>query len=209
LKKLSHPEDLNTQLRILKSARSIFHTKGLEGARMQEIADHAGINKAMLHYYYRSKEKLFDAVFEEAIERLIPKLRDLLNAEMPLFEKIEFFVDNYLSLLLNNMYMPVFLVNEMNQNPERFVKTLSEKLKLKPDVFISQIKKASKEGLIKHVDPGQLFVNLISMCVFPFVARPMIMGGFGMSEADFARFIKKRKKEIPKFVIDSIKAKRK
>jgi len=176
---------------------------------MQEIADDAGINKAMLHYYYRNKEKLFEAVFEEAIQRLIPKIRDILNAEMPLFEKIEFFVDNYLSLLLENMYMPVFIINEMNQNPRRFVKTLSDKLRFKPDVFISQIKKAVKNRLIKPVDPGQLFINLISMCVFPFVARPMIMGTFGMSEDAFIKFIKKRKQEIPKFIIDSIKIKKK
>lgn len=172
---------------------------------MQEIADEAGINKAMLHYYYQSKEKLFDAVFEEAIERLIPKVRDLLNTEMPLFEKIEYVVDTYLSLLLKNMYLPGFVINSINQNPDKFVKKLSYGLKLKPDVFILQIKDAVKEGVIKPVDPAQLFVSLLSMCIFPFAAKPMIMGAFGMSEDAFVKFIKKRKLEIPKLIINSIK----
>ena len=85
----------NTEERILESARQIFQAKGLQGARMQEIADKAGINKAMLHYYYRSKELLFEAVFEEAANRIFPKIVELLNTDYPLFEKIEYFVDYF------------------------------------------------------------------------------------------------------------------
>ena len=83
--------DKNTEQKILESARNIFHKKGLSGSRMQEIADKAGINKAMLHYYYSSKDKLFDAVFQEAIKRIFPEISKLLNEEMPLFEKIIYF----------------------------------------------------------------------------------------------------------------------
>ena len=117
--------DRTAEQRILVSAREIFHKRGFEGARMQEIADKAGINKALLHYYFRSKEKLFDAVFDEALKALLPKVKELLNAELPLFDKIKYFTENYITLLMKNMYLPVFVINEMYQNPEKFVGTFT------------------------------------------------------------------------------------
>ena len=138
--------DVNTEQKILESARNIFHKKGLSGSRMQEIADKAGINKAMLHYYYSSKDKLFDAVFQEAIKRIFPELSKLLNEEMPLFEKIIYFSDKYISLLQQNVYLPSFVMNEMNQNPERFKKSFLKNVNIKPDIFIAQIKKGIKDN---------------------------------------------------------------
>lgn len=195
--------------RILISARDIFHRKGFEGARMQEIADNAKINKALLHYYFRSKEKLFDAVFEEALKALLPKVKELLSSELPLFDKIKYFTDKYISLLMDNMYLPVFVINELYQNPDKFLGTFSEKNNITPALFISQINSAIKSKLIKSVDPRQLFVNLMSMCVYPFLAKPLLMKIYNLDEKGFVKFINKRKKEIPEFIIDSIKLKRK
>ena len=197
----------NTEERILESARQIFQAKGLQGARMQEIADKAGINKAMLHYYYRSKELLFEAVFEEAANRIFPKIVELLNTDYPLFEKIEHFVDYYLSFLLENKYMPAFVLNELNQNPERLVKLMSDKDIFKQDKFIEQINKAIKDELIIPIDPRQLITNIISMSIFPFAGRPILMGIFKLDEESYYQFIESRKKEVPKFIINAIKVK--
>jgi len=197
----------NTEERILESARQIFQAKGLQGARMQEIADKAGINKAMLHYYYRSKELLFEAVFEEAANRIFPKIVELLNTDYPLFEKIEHFVDYYLSFLLENKYMPAFVLNELNQNPERLVKLMSDKGIFKQDKFIEQINKAIKDELITPIDPRQLITNIISMSIFPFTGRPILMGIFKLDEESYYQFIESRKKEVPKFIINAIKVK--
>ena len=197
----------NTEERILESARQIFQAKGLQGARMQEIADKAGINKAMLHYYYRSKELLFEAVFEEAANRIFPKIVELLNTDYPLFEKIEHFVDYYLSFLLENKYMPAFVLNELNQNPERLVKLMSDKGIFKQDKFIEQINKAIKDKLIIPIDPRQLITNIISMSIFPFAGRPILMGIFKLDEESYYQFIESRKKEVPKFIINAIKVK--
>ena len=82
----------NTEAQILKAAREVFIAKGLDGARMQEIADHAGINKALLHYYFRTKEKLFEAVFREVASNLFPAMKQVLSAELGIKEKITFFV---------------------------------------------------------------------------------------------------------------------
>jgi len=199
--------DINTEQKILESARNIFHKKGLSGSRMQEIADNAGINKAMLHYYYSSKDKLFDAVFQEAIKRIFPEISKLLNEEMPLFEKIIYFSDKYISLLQQNVFLPSFLLNEMNQNPQRFKKSFLKNKKIKPDIFIAQIKKGINDKIIIPLDPMQLFINMMSMCIFPFIAKNMIMITYRFSQKQFDQFIESRKKEIPEFIINSIKKK--
>ena len=196
-----------TEERILESARQIFQVKGLQGARMQEIADKAGINKAMLHYYYRSKELLFEAVFEEAANRIFPKIVEFLNTDYPLFEKIERFVDYYLTTLLENKYMPAFVLNELNQNPERLVKLMSDRGIFKQDKFIEQINNAIKDELIIPIDPRQLITNIISMSIFPFAGRPILMGLFKLDEESYYQFIESRKKEVPKFIINAIKVK--
>jgi len=197
--------DINTHERILASAKKIFCLKGLDGARMQEIADEANINKAMLHYYFRNKEALFDAVFAEATGNILPQVSELLNAEMPLLEKISYFTDKYITILSENSVIPAFIIKEMNNNPEKFFKIFKEKVRFKPDVFIKQIRSAVRDGVIKPVDPVQLFLNMISLCIFPFLARPMIMSVFEMNDEDFRKFLTKRKKEIPVFIINSIK----
>jgi len=197
--------DKGTEQRILQSAKKIFHKKGLGGSRMQEIADNAGINKAMLHYYFRSKDKLFDAVFEDALKDFLPKVNELLNAELPLFEKIEHFVENYISILLENIYLPSFIIYEINQNPEKLTSLLKNKKDLHTEIFKRQINDAVKKKLIDPIDPVQLIINMIAMCIFPVIWKPIIMKIFGMSEKAFIEFIKLRKKEIPRFIINSIK----
>lgn len=175
---------------------------------MQEIADDAGINKAMLHYYYRNKDKLFDAVFEEAMDRIFPKVKELLAVELPLFQKIEYFVENYITILSENVYLPAFIINEINQNPEKLSQMLTGKKNLSPEVFIKQIGDASQMNLIIPIDPKQLIINMISMCIFPFLWKPILIKVFKLSSGGFNKFIEERKKEIPKFIIRAIKAKK-
>lgn len=171
---------------------------------MQEIADSAGINKAMLHYYYRSKEKLFESVFEEALERIFPKVNELLDADMPLFDKIGFFIENYITILMENTYMPVFIAAEINQNPGRLIRTLKKKKMLNPQIFIKQIKEASEKGKIKKIDPRELIINMISLCIFPVIWKPVLTEVLGYDEKSFKNFMNQRKKAIPELIISSI-----
>src|SRR5271156_3051845 len=106
--------DLPAEQRILAAAKKVFLLKGMDGARMQDIADEAGINKALLHYYFRSKEKLFEVIFREAMDQLFPRIIGILNADKPLFDKIESFCGEYVGMLLNNPYLPMFVMNEVN-----------------------------------------------------------------------------------------------
>ncbi|HEX5654326.1 MAG TPA: TetR/AcrR family transcriptional regulator [Chitinophagaceae bacterium] len=198
--------DQSTEEKILQAAKKVFVLKGMAGARMQDIADEAGINKALLHYYFRNKEKLFEVIFMEAAQKLFPRINQVFNSEQPLFEKIESFCSEYIDVVMENPYLPLFVINEINQDPDYFLsKVWSGKSKPDPRKFLEQIEKEVKKGTIKRVSPLHLLMNLISMTIFPFVAKPMFERNLGLDELQFRAAMEQRKKEIPKFIIDAIR----
>ena len=199
-------KDHTTEQQILDAAKKVFVQKGMSGARMQDIADEAGINKALLHYYFRNKEKLFEVIFMEAAEKLFPRINAIFEADQSLFEKIENFCDEYIAIVMENPYLPLFVLNEINQDPDYFLKKVwTGKSKPNPVKLLEQIEKEVRKGTIKRVNPMHLLMNLISMTIFPFVAKPMFQKNLGMSDATFRQAMEQRKKEIPKFIIDAIK----
>ena len=193
-----------TEQTILEAARQQFHQKGFAGARMQEIADKAEINKAMLHYYYRSKQQLFEAVFQEDYQSLVPIIIQVLNGEKPLFQKIREFADQYISFIQNHPYLPGFIMNELSQNPDRIVNMTVNKQFFHLDNFFQEIRSEADQGNIRPIDPKQLMVHLVSLCIFPFVGKPMLKTVLQMDEPGFQEFIETRKTEVPEFVISSI-----
>ena len=196
----------STEEKILEAAKTVFVSKGMAGARMQDIADEAGINKALLHYYFRSKEKLFEVIFMEAAQKFFPKINSIFESDMPLFEKIELISEEYITVMSENPYLPMFVLNEINQDPENFLtKTWKQQGFPGPQKFIVQIEKEIKKGTIKKLNPLHLLINLISLCIFPFVGKTMIQSINGLDEPQFRDLMIQRKKEIPKFIIDSIK----
>ncbi len=196
----------STEKKILHAARIIFQKKGMFGSRMQEIADEAGINKALLYYYFRSKEKLFLTVFHEAFDLMITKMNTLLEVDMPIFKKIEAMVKEYGNFLKSNPYLPVFIIYEMNADPARFISQLKKNNAMpQPVSFILQIEESIKKGEIKPIDPFQLLINIIALCVFPFAARPMLQEFALKDNSSFSEFIDNRQAEIAVFIINSIK----
>ena len=207
IKKEIQPEHNHhsTEKDILEAAKRVFQIKGMYGARMQEIADEAGINKAMLHYYFRSKDKLFDAVFQGAAKNFFSKIRELLNVDKPLLEKIEYFVENYVELLLQNSFIPAFIITEVHQNPDRIKNVFLESGVNTEMLFINDIKTAISLGIIHPVDPKQLIINIIGLCVFPVAAKPIIKTMLNFNDEDYLSFVEVRKKEVSKFIINAIK----
>ena len=193
----------NTENQILNAAREVFIAKGLDGARMQEIADHAGINKALLHYYFRTKEKLFEAVFTEVAANLFPAIKQVLAAELAIKEKITFFVKVYLTGIRENPFIPAFVINTLNSNPDRFLKHIV-KSGIDPRLLQKQIDAEAAQGLIRPVKAEHLVVNIIAMCIFPFVARPIVQNVFNMSNDEYRSYLDSRETEIVDFVLKSL-----
>jgi len=162
-----------TEEKILEAATHVFVTKGMEGARMQEIADKAGINKALLHYYFRSKELLFEAIFSAVIKLAFPKIQNILQSEAGIVSKIEQVIDAYIDLLIKHPFIPGFVLKELNREPSGLFK-MAVKFGLNPQIAFDQIQEAMDRGEIIRMKPQHLAANIISMCVFPFAARPII-----------------------------------
>ncbi len=201
-------EALTTEQRIKEAARKVFIRKGLAGARMQEIADEANINKAMLHYYYRNKEQLFKNIFEEVVGEFGPKIMGVLGSDLPLKEKISAFVTQYLGMLNANPFIPLFLFSELRNQPEEVIEKVGIRSSGMLDQLDKQLKREAKAGRIKPVSTAQFIVNLISLSVFPFLAQPLVQGIFAMDEKQFNQFIEERKTVIPEFIMSAITIKK-
>lgn len=192
--------------KILVAARKVFMRKGMAGARMQDIADQAGINKALLHYYFRDKDKLFELVFLDEAQKFFPKINSIFNSDAPLFGKIENFVTEYIDEMQENPYLPWFVMNELHRDADQFMYKIWGKENLpKPGKFLEQIEQEIKSGRIKKISPMHLLMNMISMTIFPFIGKPMFVRNLRLTDKQFEEIMEQRKKEIPKFIIDAIR----
>jgi AcrR family transcriptional regulator len=199
--------DTETETRILDAARAVFIRRGTAGARMQEIAAEAGVNQALLHYYYRSKERLSAAVFHQVASRLFPAIVAILGADLPLDDKIDKLIETYIDHLSQNPFLPGYLLSELHHQPERVAQFIAAVSGGAPGNALApalatlgrQIKEQVDAGTMRPIAPQQFAVNLISLCIFPFAARPMLSIVMGMDNAAFIRFMEQRRWELPAF----------
>ena len=196
---------LTTEEKIYEAAREIFYRKGLDGARMQEIADLAGINKALLHYYYRSKEKLFETIVKRATEEFFPIIFATWNLDIPFEAKIYTFTDRYITFLSKNPFIPNFVINLIHQNPEKII-SLMKVDNLPINAHLSeQIRIEVEAGNINEVDWRQVIISIISLCVFPFIGSPMVKMIFKLDDQEFLQMMEERKLIIPKMIMAWLK----
>ena len=196
-----------TEQNILRVARKHFVQKGYAAARMQEIADEAGINKAMLHYYFRSKDKLYNQVTAEIIATTIPRFAQAVSKEAPFWERLETMIDSYFDMLLEQPDIPIFILSELSQKRERFIAELKKQSSVFPAVqgFAMQMMQEMEAGNIRFVPPHHLFLNIVSMSVFPFVAKPIFLTIFELPESDFETMMKERKGIIMDFIRNALR----
>ncbi|MBL7865299.1 MAG: TetR/AcrR family transcriptional regulator [Cyclobacteriaceae bacterium] len=200
--------DNSTEKAILVAARKVFTRRGYAAARMEEIAREAGINRALLHYYFRSKEKMFDLIFEERMKEFFLGLAGIVNGPLSLDEKIRAIVRHDIDMISAQPDLPIFIMQELAQNPERMVGT-AQRAGMNPGgvmkAFFSQVKTAVDEKKIRPIEGGQLLINVMSMSVYPFIAKPVIKLVQGMDDTQFDRMMERRKEEVAQFVIDALK----
>ena len=169
-------QDQKTQELILEAARKVFIRDGFDGARMQDIANVAGINKALLHYYYKNKESLFNLVFEDAFAAFVPQIHAIFSGNGGAVEKLCKYVEAHIELLLKKPDLPTFVIHEIHRDPDRFFNNLISKMPGPPPFasFMGQLMQEMSEGKIREMDPRFVWMNVMAMTVFPFVAAPLM-----------------------------------
>ena len=203
---MAEPLDLSTEQKILEAAKKVFIQKGLDGARLEEIATEAGINKALLHYYFRSKENLFETIFDQMIEKIVPNFTVIIESNKPIEEKIELFVHRYIDFVGENPQIPIFLITEVNRNPQRMKDILTRtKNFAKMQEFAFQMITEMQVGRIKSFNPLHLILHIISLCVFPFIAKPVIQAILQIKDDDFTIILLQRKEEVSRFLHEALR----
>lgn len=194
-----------TEEKIFSAAQTVFQKRGFDGARMQEIADVAEINKSMLHYYYRSKDKLFQQVFQAGVKKIMPKIFGILKAEIPLEDKVHQIVNFYHEMFRENQHLPSFVVYEMNQHPERFKEFMGAMNIQLPTVFTDQVTEEVEEGRMLKITPEQFLLNIVSLCMMPMLAKTMVQTIFSLEEDSYFKFLEERRTLIPGIIMNGVK----
>jgi TetR/AcrR family transcriptional regulator len=198
--------DNTTEEKIYEAARRIFVLKGMEGARMQEIADEAGMNKALLHYYFRSKENLFKAVFKDIFTKFFLKVRETLFSDAPVREKMNVFIDNYVDMIHANPYVPQFIINEINRDPQ-MLKSLMFETGVEPQKILELFFNEIQKNNLSKLDPRHLVISLLGMLIFPFVARPLMqMVYFNDDQQAYSQFLNERKEIVKDMIFKLMEA---
>lgn len=197
--------ETTTEERILDAARSVFLRKGMMGTRMQEVADEAGINKALLHYYFRNKQQLFEEVFCVCGKHGMQGVWEELTRDRPLFDNIRAFVLAFHTAIEREPLFPHFLLNELQRDPQHLLK-LVDLGKGARQIFFQQVMAAQERGEIIAIDPRQLMVNIMAWCQFPHVASPVIKHVGGMDQKAFKQFLQERSTLVAELIIRSIRA---
>lgn len=193
--------DPSTEQKIKNAARVIFHKKGYAATRTRDIADEAGINLALLNYYFRSKQKLFDMIMQESLQEFRQSMTGVFNNEKTSLEsKIETLISNYIDLLIDQPDIPLFILTELRTNPKELISKMNRKEFLENSYFIKQYQQAVKEGTIAPVHPLHFIMNLMGMVVFPFVGSPMLKSLGNLKQEEFDELMQERKRLIPKWI---------
>ncbi|MBA4321209.1 MAG: TetR/AcrR family transcriptional regulator [Odoribacter sp.] len=198
-------QDKQTEEKIFEAATDVFEEKGLAGARMQDISDRAGINKALLHYYFRTKEKLFNAVFEMVAKKMLSRFAPVFEEDMSLEDKIRFFFREHIAFLQKNPKLPAFIINEINQNPER-IKKLLENIDFR-GILEKMLEKHKHEIHKYNIDEKtipQIMTSIVAISVFPFAAKGLLETILNSAGYDFDKYIEERKEFAAEFVIKAI-----
>ena len=207
------PMDADTESRILDAAHTVFLRRGTAGARMTEIAREAGVNHALLHYYFRSKQRLAEAVFRRAIGQFFPLMIGILSSDAAIEDKVRRVATAQIDLLLANRFLPGYLLAELNHYPERASQLLAMMAGTSPSnvrtrlfgTLGEQLEEAARRGTIRVISPQEFVLNLASMIVYPFAARPLVMAIMGLDDAAFDAMMERRKSELPAFILAALR----
>ena len=190
-------KDLSTEEKIKEAARKLFTQKGFAAVRTRDIADEAGINLALLNYYFRSKQKLFDIIMLENFRKFLHIISDkVLDASLTTEQRIDKVVEVYIDVLLENPDLPLFILNEMRGDPNKIAREITNEAAPLSQLFSKEM----KAGETVPMEPLHFVANLIGLTVYPFAARPVLQWITGVNDDKFGQLMQERKKLIPVWI---------
>lgn len=196
-------EDLSTELKIKDAAAIVFQKKGFAATRTRDIAEEAGLNLALINYYYRSKKNLFDIIMAEKLSTFFRTfIPFILSEDQTPDEKIKRISKDYINLLLENPELPLFVLNAIHTNPEHFTKMVYGAEQIQHSPLVAQLKRLNPKAKFE-----QFFLNIMALCVFPFIMKPAISHLSDILSKDFENLMKERIEMIPKWMDAMIKVK--
>lgn len=196
--------DDSTEERIKAAARIVFTKKGYQATKVRDIAAEADINLSLVNYYFRSKEKLFQHVMGEVIDKLFAAITQVLNNEqLSVHQQVEQLADHYIDMLLKNPDFPLFMVNEIFSGSDELMKD-NRKNAIFQSHFFKQLAALQKEGKL-HIHPIQLMLNLIGFVVMPFLARPLLERNKVVKSGEFTAMMEERRKLVPMWIKSMLK----
>jgi len=196
-----------TETKIIQAATEVFLEKGKDGARMQEIAQKADINKALLHYYFRSKDKLYETVFRERVFRFLDELFSSVPKTDDIETVLKEFTENYIDLISTHPELVRFILWEIRQGGQFMgdaLKDIFEKHGFTKFPFLDKVQNAIQAGTIRSLDPLHLIISVIGVCVYPFIAQPLLEKAIPGIQISSANFLQKRKEEVFKLIWEGI-----
>ncbi|SRR5258707_11530152 len=199
-KRTGKAKEASTEEKIKEAARKLFTQKGFAATRTRDIAEEAGINLALLNYYFRSKQKLFDIIMMENFRQFIGGMSTNFQDEnLSIEERLSKIVNAYIDFLSEFPDLPLFILNEIRGNPSKIAATIQEEIGPARSQFLKQLLEAKKEGRTA-LDPFHLVANLIGLTVFPFVSRPLLQRVTQVSDAQFQSYMEERRKLVPMWI---------
>jgi AcrR family transcriptional regulator len=193
-----------TEKKIISSAEKLFFRKGKAGTSMQDIADDAGINRTLLNYYFRSKDQLFEAVFRNAMSSFVPNLAKLLHSDLSFSDYVPKLIETVIDAMLENPQIPIFVLQELSANPDRMPQIIKE-MGIDPDVAVKKLEEEKWKDLKYPMDPRQIILNLLSLCIFPFAARSVVTEIlFNGDQEAYIAAMKQRKVLLPNLIKKSM-----
>ena len=195
----------NTEQKIFDAATDLFLEKGVDRTSVREIATRAGINLALMNYYFRSKENLFDAIFTQLVKQNSEELIRVLDSDLELHEKIRQYVHIYIDMLSENPLLVSFVMSILHRSRERITEMKAISSLYATDQFTRQLIDEGKKGNIRRTNPTHFFVDMLSLIAFPFAIKMLVMDKNNFTEKEFQEFIEERKERVPEMLIDSLR----
>ncbi|GAO43135.1 TetR/AcrR family transcriptional regulator [Flavihumibacter petaseus] len=206
--KPKRPLDSNTESIIKSAARTVFHQKGFAATRTRDIAAAANMNLALLNYYFKSKENLFQIIMVETLSGFFGTMLVVFNdTSTTLEKKITLAVEGYIDLIITEPEVPLFMMSEIRTSAKNLLTRLKGPESILQTVFVSQYQEAVKQGKITEPNPLHFLLNLLGMIMFPFIASPMVKTIAKLSDKQFEKLMLERKQRIPVWVKAMLKAK--